>query len=233
MPEGLEDQRHTPLLLEFIGFPGSGKTTIAIEVVRQIRMRNAMRPYFYSKDGKLRFHPREGTAALTLDIGKLSRLLLRGHPREVPRLVSAMKNVLIFRRTRERLSNHPLVVHNQGLIQRLYLMREGDRPSREAIETVLELLRDDLSDVHVVIDTPPAIAAARYFARAKGSSRRPYRNRDEKRIAALYEAHQEVLDWITHWLRRQPHTRVLTLDGRLPAEKNGAILAGKIAEFVP
>ncbi|OOG23421.1 hypothetical protein B1C78_11405 [Thioalkalivibrio denitrificans] len=219
-----------PRLAEFIGFPGAGKTTIAEAAIRRFHALGIPPPYFYSRDGKLRFQLHESGHALQLVLAATARLARGGHVRQLSRFLPVIKNLLTFRRTRRLLTAHPLIIHNQGLIQRLYLLRDDDHPTQNQMEAVLELLRDDLSEFHVVIDIPPDVAAARYFARAKSSSRRPYKGWDERRIASLYAAQQEVLNHIIRWLETQPATRVLRLDGELPPEENGAVLVECLLE---
>jgi len=215
-----------PLFAELIGFPGAGKTTIAKAAVERLRAA-ACDPFFYSKDGKYRFAADDLGSAIR-QCGRAASLLATRPDaalRRLLRFLPVFDKTLVFRRVRRRHRDHPLVLFDQGLIQKLYLMREGDRLGAGDIDAVMQLLRPDLAELHIVIDTPPADAAERYFNRAKSSARRPYQQWDEARIAALYAAQRDVLEAILAWLGSEAGAPVLRLDGEAPAQQNGARLA--------
>ncbi|MCG5523511.1 AAA family ATPase [Ectothiorhodospira haloalkaliphila] len=220
-----------PLLIECMGFPGAGKTTIAKVAVTQFRARHDWSTFFYAKDGKLQHGVRDAGRAIGVVYKSLAGVVSRGQPREMRRMIGVLDRILVFRRARERLSEQDVVIYDQGLIQKLYLMREEDKPERAALESVLEVIKPDLSEVHVFVDTPPELAAERYFVRAKTSSRRPYTQWDRDQITRLYQDQYAVMKWIIEWLKRQSGTRVITLDGRSPVEENADLLVHELHEL--
>ncbi|ANB01372.1 AAA family ATPase [Ectothiorhodospira sp. BSL-9] len=230
-PSQDEQRKSKPVLLECVGFPGAGKTTIAKMAVGQFRDRHDWSTFFYAKDGKLQHGMRDAGRTIIVAYQSLVGVVTRGQPREMRRMLGVLNKILVFRRARDRLREQDMVIYDQGLIQKLYLMREEDKPDRAGVEAVLEVIKPDLSEVHVFVDTPPEVAAERCFVRAKTSSRRPYMQWDRDRITRLYQDQYAVIQWIIEWLKRHSGTRVITLDGRSPVEENAELLVHELAKL--
>lgn len=221
----------TPRVVELVGFPGSGKTSIAKDALRQLVNHGHRRPFYYGKDGKLPFRIGHTPEAVALGSRMMVCAVMSGHIRELPRVAKMFENLLIVRRTRRYLGGEALVVFDQAVIQKLYLMRERDDPTREAMESVLELLKPELAEVYVIVDTPPNIAAERFAQRRKRSSIRPFKRWPADEVASLYRQQHRVLEWIVEWLECQEGTTVVRLDGRAPVQENGEIMAQVLKEF--
>ncbi|MDZ7751674.1 MAG: hypothetical protein U5S82_08425 [Gammaproteobacteria bacterium] len=223
-----------PVFVELLGFPGSGKTTVAKAALTHLRSSGATPPFFYGRDGKHHSGRDDVTALLAQVSRTVGRSLGVGGPRvgmrQWRRFLPVVDKTLLFRRVRRRHGNDAVVLFDQGPIQMLYLLGDGDVPGRDDMVALLELLRPDLAEVSVFMDTPAEVAAHRYFARAKSTSRRPYKGWNEERISALYAAHVPAIRWIAEWLEASSSTMVLRLDGRLEPERNGVILARAIEE---
>ncbi|MCG5493457.1 AAA family ATPase [Ectothiorhodospira variabilis] len=222
-----------PLLVEFVGFPGAGKTTIAKSAVRRIRGDACgVNVVHYNKEIKARFRVSETPEVLDLLRGTIRRLWRERGVREFMRLSSVLDRVHAIRRCRRMLRGCDMVVHDQALLQRLYLMRRRERLEREGLEAVLRTIKPDLANVYVVLEIPPEVAASRYANRGKTSSRRPYRLWSLGAITDMYRRYEELLAWLAVWLERQDKITVIRLDARVDAEENGRILAERLVQLV-
>lgn len=218
-----------PVLVELMGFPGCGKSSVVEAALELTARRGQPQAFHYGRDGKYRFARDDVRGVLPLLARTLAVPRGAGGPRpagrRMRRFLPVVDQVILFQRVRRRHRDGAVVLFDQGLFQKLYLLASTEAPAREEIVALLERLRPDVAEVVVVLDTPPRAAASRYVARGKSSSRRPYKGWDEDRVAALYTAHAPVIPWIADWLEGATDTMVVRLDGREPARRNGALLA--------
>lgn len=217
-----------PCLVELFGFPGSGKTSIARYAVQELRHNSSVLPFYYGKHGKLPFRTSHFPGALALCLRVMRGALHGSHARELTRMARAVDSLLILGRARLELRGEPIVLFDQAVIQKLYLMRVQDQVTAEAIESALEVLEPELSDFYVMVDTPPDVAAERFSSRNKRSSIRPFKRWSTEDVASLYGRQQCVLQWMADWFERSEVITLIRLDGQLPIEENGQLLAREI-----
>jgi len=225
-----------PLLVEFTGLPGAGKTTIARALLPEL----ARAGYRCVVPGRLGAPPEaapEGSSTL----GKLGTLgglisVSAGNPSAFFRTLAyawgvAPKNLVTLRRMKTLLvrlrliqgamgADCDLVVLDQGLIQNVWsITAAGEPPERErGLRPLVESLLVELSPLIVLVDIDVERAVERIGGRPTMDSR--FDRMPAARAAALLERHREILERIVRRAVALPTVRCLRVDGGRPPEEN-------------
>lgn len=201
-------------IIEFVGVPGAGKSTIA----------RALRPLLPPGTLGLQLPP-AGFRASPAFLARASAFLLSLRPFEANDL-HRMVRLAEAHRVYLRPLPAPLLLE-QGIIQRLWALLADRRAySEAALEALVALLAGAAPDVIVRLRTAPAIAAARIGERPHGNSR--YEDMDAATATARLGPADALYDRLVGLYRRHSTAAVIELSGTDTVAHNVARLAAFI-----
>ncbi len=234
-----------PLLVEFTGLPGAGKTTIARAVLPEL----ARAGYRCVVPGRLGDPPEavpEGSSVWLGKLGTLSGLIsvsLR-NPVVFFRALAyawsaAPRSLVTVRRMKTLLcrlsviegamdADCDLVVLDQGLIQNVWsITAAGDPPKDErGLRPLVERLLSGFSPLLVLVDIDVERAVERIGDRPTMDSR--FDRMPAGRAAALLGRHGAVLERIVRCAAELPTIRCLRVDGGRPPTANVPLILDEI-----
>lgn len=208
--------RRADPVIEFVGLPGAGKSTItralpaswptsrntdppALPLRRRLQVYRAALPFMLS------LRPSEVEDANRL--GKIAAEL----------------------RFYERPAGAPLVI-DQGMIQKLWsilLDRRSYDPAR--LERLVAALSPSAADIIVWLGTTPEVAAQRLLGRNGGNSRLQKRPPQEMKAGLI--AGQGLYTVLMEHYRRHAPSRIIELTGLEPVEDNVATVVAAVEAF--
>lgn len=205
--------RRTNPIIEFVGVPGAGKSTIA----------RAFRPFVPNALGlQLPPAPYRGSPALLLAAAGLAFSLRPFALNDVHRMVRLVQAHRVY----EQGPAAPLLLE-QGLIQRLWAMVADRRYYAESrLEHLVAVMAKAAPDVIVRVHTPHDVAAARIEARPHGNSR--YERMTKAEIIARLAPADAMYDRLVALYRRYSAADIIEVSGVDRVEDNAA----RIAAFV-
>ena len=197
-----------PLVIELVGLPGSGKSSIT----RAVQARHLGR-------GDLRIlEARLGWPVVQLLVAALN-LALSARPFSIARIARAFKLVGFLRYYR-RHRNLPIIM-DQGLTQKLWsMLAETQDFSLPLLTTTVRRLAPFAADHLIWVETPAHIAADRIAGRTGGNSRFDGHPQDEN--AARLVNLLELYKLIAELFERHTNVHVLSLRGEDPIAENAA-----------
>lgn len=224
-----------PLLLEFVGLPGAGKTTIAARLVRELRARGTTcaerRGEREADAGRMRRHIRRaGDLLRNHDLTlALLRFAASVRPVSLTRLTRALKVAGWGRRLGSLArADVDVVVLDQGPVQDAWSITvPGRRWSEVAMRSAVRRLQTvDIPRVFIFVDVSIDTACDRLQQRPGANSRfdrlspartRTWLARYERSLSSVFQYAVAVAD-----------APVLRLDGRLPVEEQ----CREVAHFI-
>ena len=175
----------TPFQIEFIGIPGSGKSTISQVVLNKLNTKNytvidrqAQQEHvanLYRKMSKKRRLTSfldfcENNNALVFELSRLSYALKPMHRAGLRRSFVFLKqcqNAALFRSS-QNLPDADIVVHDQDILQELWSVLYLREASDSKLRPVISAMQNWLPDLTVFIDLNGKIALERMQKRAEG-----------------------------------------------------------------
>lgn len=196
----------TPMIIELAGLPGAGKTSLT----RAVTLPHLGRTDIGAAHVPLRRETwRVASAAFLLS------LTIR--PWKPYLLVRVIKLVLALRFYGA--SNTPLVILDQGLVQKLWSMLiETQRHSERRLAQLIDALTPFLADHLVWIGVPSTVAARRIAQRKNGNSR--FDGLPAETIAERLEKLERVYAHVIGLFRARARLPALTLDGEASMDEN-------------
>lgn len=205
-------------IIEFVGVPGSGKSTIA----------RAFRPLLPNAIGL-----------------QLPRAAFRGSPALLAHAAALLMSLRPFRSNdfnrmlriveAQRVYAQPLaapLLLEQGLIQRLWAtLADRERYSESHLDSLIGVMAKSPPDVIVRVNTPHAVAASRIHARTHGNSR--YERLAEAEITARLGPANDLYDKLVDLYHRHSAVAIIAVPGTDPVEENVARVAACLAEARP
>lgn len=208
--------RRADPVIEFVGLPGAGKSTITRALPQDWPTSRNTDPPALPLTRRLWLYRHALPFMLSLrplqwkDAGRLAKLAAE-------------------LRFYERPAAGPLVI-DQGMIQKLWsILLDRRSYSRAALEGLLAALAPSSADLVVWLATPPDLAAQRLVARNGGNSR--LQKRPEQKMKSGLAAGQALYAMLMDLYRRQAAGRVIELSGTEPVEASAAMVAAAVAEW--
>jgi hypothetical protein len=208
--------RRAEPVIEFVGLPGAGKSTITralppewptsrntdpapLPLLRRVWL------YRHALGFMLSIRPLEWK-----DIGRLAKLAAE-------------------LRYYERGAAAPLVI-DQGMIQKLWsILLDRDRYSPAALERLVAALAPTAADLVVWLSTPPDVAAQRLASRNGGNSRLQKRPDEEMKVGLVVG--QSLYVTLVDLYSRHAACQVLHLSGTDPVEVSAAKVKAAVDEL--
>ncbi len=207
-----------PPIIEFVGLPGVGKSTIA-------RGLGALLPP--TRGPQVPPASRRGSARL---YGAAAGLLLSLRPPAANDLHRCFKIIEAHNVYRHGLAA-PLLLE-QGLIQRLWSAVADRRGfSQQRLEALTRLLAEAPPDVIVRVSTRPETAAARILSRPRGNSR--YERMPEAEIIARLGPADAIYATLLELFRQHSRAAILEISGEDPVAENVARVASFVRGALP
>jgi hypothetical protein len=210
-----------PVVLEFVGLPGGGKSTIARHVVRELTSRGHRvleRPPVKGNIAAMRIKPNYVFGGIAALVESLWLSLLTIRPYYAGRLRRALVvPTWLLRWELIRQSRASLIILDEGVIQNVWAIVIGGRwPSEEVADRLLRRVLRNVPQryniVHCVVDTDTALNRI--------AERGDQRNRFDVASASdrgmLLERNRPVLDHLLCEAVRITGASVLTLDASKP-----------------
>ena len=194
-------------VIEFVGLPGAGKSTIAGAL-----------PAHWPKSPEARLPALP--LARRLAIGRAALpLMLSLRPlraKDVRRLAKIAAELRFY----ERAAKGPLVI-DQGMIQKLWsILLERRQHGHAALERLVAALAPSAPDLVVVLATPPEVAAQRLLTRNSGNAR--LQKRSPEQMMAGLVAGQAIYRQLLDLHHRHCDSQVLELSGEDPVAASAA-----------
>lgn len=210
--------RRAEPIIEFVGVPGAGKSTIA----------RAFRPLLPHALGlQLPHAPFRGSAAL---LSSTAAFFLSLRPLEANDL-HRMLRLVQAHRVYEQALPAPLVLE-QGLIQRLWAtMADRAHFSDAKLERLVDVMARAAPDLIVRVRTPHDVAAARIDARPYGNSR--YEQMSVANTIVRLGPADALYDRLVNLYRRHSAAAVVEISGTDPVEANVARIAASLGGLRP
>lgn len=208
--------RRAEPVIEFVGLPGAGKSTICRALPASWPTSRNTDPVPLPLSRRLAFYRTALPLMLSLrplvpnDLGRFSRLAAE-------------------LRFYERPAVGPLVI-DQGMIQKLWSLLLGRRSySALALDRVVAALAPSAPDLIVVLATPPDVAAERLVARNGGNSRLQKLPEADMRQGLVTGA--ELYASLMDLYRRHAASCVLDLSGSEPVSESAARVVAAVSEI--
>jgi energy-coupling factor transporter ATP-binding protein EcfA2 len=202
-------------IVEFVGVPGSGKSTIA----------RAFRPLLPNAIG-LQLPPGafRGSPSLLAHAAALLMSLRPFRSNDIHRMVRIVEAQRVYAQPLAA----PLLLE-QGLIQRLWaILADRESFSEIRLDSLIGVMAKTPPDIIVRVNTPYAVAASRIHARPRGNSR--YERLAEAEITARLGPADALYDRLVDLYRRHSAAVVIAVPGTDPVEENVARIAACLAE---
>lgn len=207
--------RRADPVIEFVGLPGAGKSTIsrALPATWPTSRNTDPAPLPLARRLWLYRH----ALAFMLSLRPLQW-------KDVTRLRRLAAELRFY----ERAAGAPLVI-DQGMIQKLWsILLDRKSHSPAALERLVAALAPSAADIIVWLGTPPDLAAERLITRNGGNSRLQKRSEDEMKAGLV--AGQGLYAMLMGLYGRHATIRVLNLAGTDPVEVNAARVVAAVAE---
>lgn len=208
--------RRAEPIIEFVGVPGAGKSTIA----------RAFRPQLPEALGlQLPRAPFRGSPAL---LARAAAFFLAIRPLE-PNDLHRMARLVQAQHVYEGALPAPLLLE-QGVIQRLWAtIADRARYSEAKLDRLVEVMAKAAPDLIVRVRTPHDVAAARIGARPHGNSR--YERISVADTTARLGPADALYDTLVGLYRRYSAAAVIELSGTDPVEANVARIADSLGDL--
>lgn len=208
--------RRADPVIEFVGLPGAGKSTITRALPQAWPTSRSTDPPPLPLARRLWLC--RHALAFMLSLRPLQW-------KDIDRMARLAAELRFY----ERPATGPLVI-DQGMIQKLWsILLDRTRYSASALERLVAALAPTSADLVVWLATPPAVAAERLVARNGGNSR--LQKRPEPDMKAGLVAGQRHYSMLMELYRRHAASRIIELTGTEPVEVNAARIAAAVAEF--
>ena len=213
----MASQRRDPII-EFIGVPGAGKSTIA----------RALREIYPGMLGpQVPRAPFRANAQLLAAASLLFLSLRPFAPNDPNRFVKLIEAHYVYRHG----LGAPLLLE-QGLIQRLWSAVADRRAySPERLAAFTRLLAGAGPDVIVWVTVDPEIAASRIHARPRGNSR--YERMSKDAITAKLGPAAALYETLAALYRQHSGAAILKLSSDAPVAENVALIAQFLQSALP
>jgi len=208
--------RRTEPVIEFVGLPGAGKSTITRALPASWPTSRNTDPPALPLDRRLGFYRDALPFMLSL------RPLAVEDASRLARLAAEL-------RFYERAAAGPLVI-DQGMIQKLWSILHGRRRhNASALQRLVAALAPSAPDLIVCLGTPPELAAQRLVSRNGGNSRLQKLPPAEMRQGL--ESGQDLYAMLMDLYRHHSASRVLELSGTDPVAESAARVMAVVAEL--
>jgi thymidylate kinase len=207
--------RRADPVIEFVGVPGSGKSTIA----------RAFRPLLPNALGlQLPRAAFRGSPVLLAHAAALLMSLRPFRANDIHRMVRIVEAQRVYAQP----LSAPLLLE-QGLIQRLWaILADRESYSESRLDSLIGVMAKAPPDIIVRVNTPYAVAASRIQARSVGNSR--YERLAEAEIIARLGPADAIYDRLVGLYRRHAAAAIIDVAGTDPVEHNVARIAAFLAE---
>lgn len=231
-------KRASPLLVEFCGLGGAGKTTVATECTAQLRQAGLVCLPRWEKSPRsfltdLAFSGRNvGTIAA---VHQFHRGIVRGFALDTERrafanqyALNASKVLRYLRMINRRMIKNPdVVIFDQGVVNWLTCVAPADVLESLGGRALLGKVYRQWPTLLVFVETPPCLAEQRLndrrYAAGKGRGQR-------SDIIVDNGTREKSLRWAAEAVRGAEDNKVLVLDGLRSAEELGAEVAMAVGE---
>jgi thymidylate kinase len=216
-----------PPVIEFLGLPGAGKSTLARRLLSRLAARGMvcgdLRSIARFKDNRPGHYARLVKFAITRTrhLRPAAKLAAAVTPWSIPRWWFAVGlSLWSYRLAMVRKRKYDAVVLDHGPLQSAWcVLLEGSLDDERVLGDVLSrmLVRHQLTFAFVHVDIAPELAAARIEAR--GPMAAPF-NRGRAETQGLLALHRKLLEQVLGIAEQRIGGPVLRLDGSLPLEEN-------------
>lgn len=235
-----------PLIIEFIGLPGAGKTTITQHVLVELRTAEYRCFSLNNLNNPETIEKRKGgvLSKLKTFFGFLSasvvykRIAINAFKYSLHVTPFSFSNfrravVLVIRLNEIRSilkGNYDLVVLDQGLIQNIWsIAAAGDTPKdNKYLDRLLESVLDSFPSYIIYVDVGAETAMERIKLRRTMRSRFDRMSTDQAKT--LLARHKELFEHIVNTLNKFPETGFLFVDGQQSIEQNVSLIAPVIEQ---
>lgn len=229
-----------PRVVEFIGLPGAGKTTIARLVIEELTtagnrcfgLNTLSNPEtiekkkggltdklktLYSVASSFVFYNRIARDALSYVLHTKPISLASLH-----RFIAFLVRLNFIRKMMS--SNYDLIILDQGLIQYIWSMRAfGDSSTNDKyLKRLLRDILDEISPLVILVDVEVGLAAQRVNNRSTMRSRFDSMVTDQ--AGTLLAEHQDVLTEIVKLIEKFKGTIFMNVSGAQPVKKNISLI---------
>ena len=208
--------RRAEPVIEFVGLPGAGKSTIT----------RALPPEWPTS---------RNTNPAPLPLSRRLWIYRQALPFMLSLRPLAWKDFDRLRklgselRFYERDAKGPLVI-DQGMIQKLWsILLDRTGYSQPALERLVVALGPTAADLVVWLGTPPELAAERLIARNGGNAR--LQKRPEAEMRAGLATGQQLYEMLMRLYRRHAACRVIELSGTEPVEVSAATVTAAVTQL--